>query len=596
MAGATATTVDLPLLITNASDGVGCTPAPLDIVATASVTGPGPASVTVTTGTNPLALAESTSGAVSVSLPASPAPGNYVVTLMLSVPSVPTFSPRMCTASVRVANNITVEELEGNVCALAGISLFKRYRITNWTPEARAVFVSATSTQTSSSSPTAPGGHIDHFPIAFCPDPLPPGNPQSAIIPNLFDSIIVPPGLGSSTDIYVECRSYPACHPGSNCRVEIQCTDQATGEVASAGSGYTVVGPNYTGCPFASTNIPCPAEYQVNQAGSSLDLDDEQGTPQAPAIVCALPVGTINLGGTFGLPWEIAITPSAPVSASDGALVTSGMQILNVDLTDPGLFFLNGLTFSTPFPGPVTFNYTMIPNQFAITAQQGIIDPTSPDGVWLSQPSQLVGAPMTTLAGPATDDGFVQVPAGLLGGPPSGSFAFAGQFFSDLFVNANGSVTFGAPDASFTATVAAFLSGPPRIAGMWTDLSPNVGGSITNTLSCGTFTSLYLDVPEFGAPSTQNSFRIHFDAASATIQIYTPDLLHATDTLVGFSPGPFATDPGTMGGLFPSILSAAGTGPHPAGTDAIYEFTSAGAPAEGWDAFSFDNDRNYTVF
>ena len=38
--------------------------------------------------------------------------------------------------------------------------------------------------------------------------------------------------------------------------------------------------------------------------------------------------------------------------------------------------------------------------------------------------------------------------------------------------NSNGSLSFGAGDTSFDATVPAFLAGPPRISPLWTDLDP----------------------------------------------------------------------------------------------------------------------------
>ena len=51
-------------------------------------------------------------------------------------------------------------------------------------------------------------------------------------------------------------------------------------------------------------------------------------------------------------------------------------------------------------------------------------------------------------------------------------FNFQGQARSSVFVNSNGSLSFGAGDTSFLATVPAFLAGPPRISPLWTDLDP----------------------------------------------------------------------------------------------------------------------------
>jgi hypothetical protein len=51
-------------------------------------------------------------------------------------------------------------------------------------------------------------------------------------------------------------------------------------------------------------------------------------------------------------------------------------------------------------------------------------------------------------------------------------FQFQGQARSSLFVNSNGSLSFGAGDPSFLATVPAFLAGPARISPLWTDFDP----------------------------------------------------------------------------------------------------------------------------
>lgn len=51
-------------------------------------------------------------------------------------------------------------------------------------------------------------------------------------------------------------------------------------------------------------------------------------------------------------------------------------------------------------------------------------------------------------------------------------FNFQGQARNSLFVNSNGSLSFGAGDTSFQPTVPAFLAGPPRIAPLWIDLDP----------------------------------------------------------------------------------------------------------------------------
>ncbi|MEO7328452.1 MAG: C1 family peptidase, partial [Minicystis sp.] len=71
------------------------------------------------------------------------------------------------------------------------------------------------------------------------------------------------------------------------------------------------------------------------------------------------------------------------------------------------------------------------------------------------------------------DDDTTKVPLGF-------SFPFYGKTYSDVYVNSDGNLTFGA-GAGETAKrdEAHFLSGPPRIAALYGDLDPGKGGTVT---------------------------------------------------------------------------------------------------------------------
>ena len=58
-------------------------------------------------------------------------------------------------------------------------------------------------------------------------------------------------------------------------------------------------------------------------------------------------------------------------------------------------------------------------------------------------------------------------------------FDFYGVNHTEVFLNANGNLTFGAADTDFGGTDTELLDQEPRIAPMWADVSPNISGSIT---------------------------------------------------------------------------------------------------------------------
>ena len=58
------------------------------------------------------------------------------------------------------------------------------------------------------------------------------------------------------------------------------------------------------------------------------------------------------------------------------------------------------------------------------------------------------------------------------------TFSMCGTRYHEVFVNSNGTLTFGAPLVDFSESVPEFLAGRPQIAGLWDDLDPSGGGEI----------------------------------------------------------------------------------------------------------------------
>ena len=148
---------------------------------------------------------------------------------------------------------------------------------------------------------------------------------------------------------------------------------------------------------------------------------------------------------------------------------------------------------SSPLPGPEEFynganesnnSITDIANEFTpIAVSAGI--PVSDINIIFNVPP-----PNTPLA--TGDDGNVQIPLPF-------DFCVAGKPYSSVNINGNGFLTLGEADTvlTFIESSASFLSGPPRIAGFWDDLSPNVSGSVSYDQSGNQFTVTWDAVPEF---------------------------------------------------------------------------------------------------
>ena len=152
--------------------------------------------------------------------------------------------------------------------------------------------------------------------------------------------------------------------------------------------------------------------------------------------------------------------------------------------------------FSTPprnpLPGPEEF-------------YNGPLESNDP----VTDPPGNVFTPVVALAGITTSDVdiiFNRLPPGPIPAGddtstelfPAFTFEFCGQRFESVFVNSNGSLTFGAGSLDFSETIAEMLTGPPRIAGLWDDLNAAAApGSVTFSETSRSLTVSFTNVPEF---------------------------------------------------------------------------------------------------
>lgn len=132
------------------------------------------------------------------------------------------------------------------------------------------------------------------------------------------------------------------------------------------------------------------------------------------------------------------------------------------------------------------------------------------------------------------------------------SFPFFGTNHTTLLVNSNGYVTLGgassfvnfnsATENDLSTVLDRMAEGLPRIAGLWNDLNPTLGGGVFFNALPDRVLITWNAVPRFGAPDTANTFQITL-LPSGVIQLTYGDIgTPSTDPvlggfLVGISPG-----------------------------------------------------------
>jgi hypothetical protein len=214
-----------------------------------------------------------------------------------------------------------------------------------------------------------------------------------------------------------------------------------------------------------------------------------------------------------------------------------------------GVYTLHGLTpgatyaifvdeilaggFSTPplfpLPGPEEFHNGANESSNGATDNPAVFTTVSAAaGGTASNVNVIFNAPAPGQPLPVGDDGSVQIFMPF-------TFEICNQAFASVFINANGNLTFGAPNGDFSETIDEFLSGPPRVAGLWDDLNPGAGGTVVFSQTSNTFTVTYTNVPEFLATGA-NTFSIQLHRSSNHVDVSYGSLT-ALDGLAGVSCG-----------------------------------------------------------
>ena len=121
----------------------------------------------------------------------------------------------------------------------------------------------------------------------------------------------------------------------------------------------------------------------------------------------------------------------------------------------------------------------------------------------------------------------------------------------EIVVSANGFLTLGPVNSGSgccVGSIPALLAGRARIAPLWLDLNPAAGGSVFTTYDAikGSFYVVWDSVPRYPNIGT-NTFHVAFEPSGIfRISITTTSVVNgATQTLVGYSDGGGASDPGS---------------------------------------------------
>ena len=320
---------------------------------------------------------------------------------------------------------------------------------------------------------------------------------------------------------------------------------------------------------------------QANSANATQTIAGRNGPPY-PITGVPLPYNVTVPGTLTGLPNAPFTVFESPNLQSPGTIVL-GNQRADLDMSMLSIVF-DGTTdpaFRLDQNGQWTIPITVTPGLpigYTTAFQSMIADPGAAQSARLTAASEIVVTQGVTILpqvlGDDTCNNVSLTPYGL-------SIPFYGSSYSDFFVCGNGYVTFGMPSNDFTPLPSEMLSQMPRISMFWTDLTPNLGGTVEvlvdESLPLQEIRVVYTAVPEFGNAGPPHTFMATMDVAG-NVSINQDPFNSGPPgftVLTGISPG------GNMSGLTtPTDLSALGATPLTTNmNDAVFEWFGTAAAA-----------------
>ncbi len=284
---------------------------------------------------------------------------------------------------------------------------------------------------------------------------------------------------------------------------------------------------------------------QSNLPSASMTINGQVGPP-SPVMGVQLPRGLPSILQLGGLP-NARFVVGNNASFLPAGLVW-GTNLVDLNLTGM-TYTLNGFlnpAYRLDATGALSINLNP-PGSLALNSQrcfQGAMeDPTSAVGFGVTQGTQLVVSPgLVSMNLSVGANGSAGINVNLA--PYGVTIPFYGQSYSSFYVEADGLMSFANPNMDFTPTPTDFQTGVPRIAGYWTDLEPQFGGSVQfqldQSVSPNVVRLLFTGLREYNGTGSPHTFIIEVDVAPiGNIRIRQSQFNPAAqyDILVGITPG-----------------------------------------------------------
>ena len=153
------------------------------------------------------------------------------------------------------------------------------------------------------------------------------------------------------------------------------------------------------------------------------------------------------------------------------------------------------------------------------------------------------------------------------------TFDFYGTEYDGVYVGSNGYLTFGSGDTAYGESLEGHFS-LPRIAPLFDDLNPTVGGTISSRVAGDSIAITWSGISEYNT-SNDNDFQVVLESGGDIVVTWLN--IDSSDSIVGLSSGA-----GLDAEFEPNDLSASQSGclPSPPSVQDIQVSTNPGAPVE----------------